>query len=130
VGQPTLKLSVLPQALVVCQLAPDEPIPAWALGGELWSVTRTPDELSLVCVADAPPPEVRAEGPWRALEVAGPLDFTLVGVLSRIAAPLAAAGVSIFTLATYNTDYVLVRAQQLAEALAALKAAGHAVGPL
>jgi hypothetical protein len=130
VGQPTLKLSVLPQALVVCQLAPDEPIPAWATGGELWSVTRTPDELSLVCAADAPPPGVRGEGPWRALEVAGPLDFALVGVLSGIAAPLAAAGVSIFTIATYDTDYVLVRAHRLAEAVAALRAAGHTVGPL
>lgn len=123
----TLELHILPQALAVCRLAPGAQIPAWALAGPLWSLTRTPEELSVVCAAEAVPAGVRAEGPWRALRVAGTLDFALVGVMSGIAAPLAAAAVSIFTIATFDTDYVLVRAAQLDEAVAALRAAGHTV---
>lgn len=123
----TLELHVLPLGMAVCQLAPDAPIPAWALDGGLWSLTRTPDELSVVCAAEAVPASVRAEGPWRALRVAGTLDFALVGILSSIAVPLAAAAVSIFAVATFDTDYVLVRGEQLDEAIAALRAAGHTV---
>lgn len=120
-------MTVLPLRLAVCRLAPDVPLPDWASVAALWSVTRTSDELSVVCAADAVPSGVRAEGPWRALKVAGPLDFALVGILSALAAPLAAAGVSIFAISTYDTDYVLVRDTAVGEALAALRAAGHRV---
>ena len=91
------------------------------------SVTRTAAELSIVAPSAAVPPEVRAERDWRALRVAGPLDFALTGILASLAAPLADAGVSIFALSTYDTDYVLVRHPQLDVALAALRAAGHTV---
>jgi uncharacterized protein len=123
----TVELQVLPQIMLICRLAPDAQLPAWATDGALWSVTRTSDELSILCAAAAVPADVRAEGPWRALRVTGTLDFALVGILSSIAAPLAAASVSIYAISTFDTDYVLVRATQLAEAVAALRAAGHTV---
>jgi hypothetical protein len=80
-----------------------------------------------VCPAARVPDDVRAERGWRALAVAGPLDFALTGVLAALAGPLADAGVSIFAIATYDTDYVLVRADRLADAVGALRAAGHRV---
>jgi len=93
----------------------------------LLSVTRTPDEISIVCAEVGAPAGAQIEHGWRALVVAGPLDFALTGVLASFAGPLAEAGVSIFALSTFETDYVLVRADALADAVAALRQAGHTV---
>jgi hypothetical protein len=121
-----LSLRTLAGELAVCRLPTDAPAPAPGAGA-LWSVTRTADELSIVCpVADAPA-GAEVEGGWRALKVAGPLDFALTGILAAIAAPLAEAGVSIFAVSTYDTDYVLVRDAALPAAAAALRRAGHDV---
>jgi hypothetical protein len=121
-----LRLRAVPGELAVCRLPADAPVPA-AVGGALWSVTRTADELSVVCpVADAPP-DAEVERGWRALQVAGPLDFALTGVLAAIAVPLAHADVSIFAVSTYDTDYVLVREAALPAAAEALRRAGHDV---
>lgn len=122
-----IELAVLPGRLAVCRLEPDVAPPEWAMGGALWSLTRTGDELSVVCEEGLAPEGVRREAGWRALMVAGPLEFTLTGVLSAIAAPLAAAGVSIFAVSTFDTDYVLVKEERLADAVAALRAAGLTV---
>lgn len=100
-------------------------MPPWATGGSWWSVTRTADELSVVCPTDRVPAGVRAEGPWRAFAVAGPLDFALTGVLSALTAPLARAQVPVFTVSTFDTDYLLVRGADAERATAALTAAGH-----
>jgi hypothetical protein len=126
-GAAAIELGVLPGRLAVCWLETGAALPAWAMGGALWSVTGSADELSVVCGEERVPEGVRREAGWRALKVAGPLDFALTGVLSAIAAPLAAAGVSVFAVATFDTDYVLVREERLAEAVAALRAAGLAV---
>src|SRR5206468_8549222 len=85
------------------------------------SVTRTPDELSIVCPDEAVPPDVEVESGWRALKVPGPIPFDQVGVLAALATPLAAAGISTFAVSTYDTDYVLVREPDLERALAALE---------
>jgi len=122
-----LNLSLLPDMLAVCRLAPEVPLPAWALHGSFCSITRTPDELSIVCVQDDVPLEVRNERDWRCLVVAGPLDFALTGILAAIAAPLAQAGISIFAVSTFDTDYVLVKEHQLAAAIQALSEAGHQI---
>lgn len=122
-----LTLYVLPVELAVCRLPAGEAIPAWALRGEFFSVTRAPGELSVVCPQQNAPPDARAERSWRAFQVAGPLDFSLVGVLSGLAACLAGAGVSLFALSTYDTDYVLVRAHDLVRAVSALRAGGYRV---
>jgi uncharacterized protein len=127
-----LALLVLPGELAVARLAPDAPMPPWAslapgTPGGFRAVVRTAAELSVVCPASDVPGGVRAERGWRALVVAGPLDLALTGILAGIATVLADAGVAIFAVATYDTDYVLVRAGRLADAVAALRAAGYDV---
>ena len=88
-------------------------------------MTRTASELSIVCRDASVPASVTANRGWRAIAVDGTLDFALTGVLAALAAPLAAAGVSIFAMSTYDTDYVLVKQDTLDDAVAALRAAGH-----
>jgi uncharacterized protein len=123
------ELRVLPGALAIARLDPGAALPAWASepAGALRAVVRTAAELSIVCADGAVPAGVRAERGFRALAVTGPLDFGLTGVLAALAVPLAEAGVSIFALSTYDTDHVLVRAERLDDAVAALRAAGHRV---
>ncbi|HTK30015.1 MAG TPA: ACT domain-containing protein [Vicinamibacterales bacterium] len=122
-----IALSILPGMLSICRLSADEAIPAWVGGGPFFSITRTEEELSVVCGSALVPAGVRAEDGWRALAVAGPLAFGLVGIVSDLSSALAAAGVSIFIVSTFDTDYVLVRAADLARAVEALRAAGHRV---
>jgi uncharacterized protein len=125
-----LDLRVLPGALAVTRLEAGAPAPDWASApAALRAVVRTEAEVSVVCDDGAVPPGVRAERGFRALAVAGPLDFGLTGVLAALAAPLAEAGVSIFAVSTYDTDHLLVRGERLEDALAALRAAGHRVTP-
>ena len=121
---PKFRLRETPWRLAVCRFAPDAPLPAWVLhaSAEFWSITRTPHELSVVCSEDDLPPSVaeNVERDWRAFEVVGPLPFALTGVVSGLTAPLAAAGVPVFVLSTYDTDYVLVRSGDLARAVQVL----------
>ena len=124
-----LTLEVLAESYAVCRLDPAEAVPAWAWNGQLVSVTHTDAELSIVCAETAVPSTVeRAERGWRALRVVVPLDFNAVGVMASLTAPLARAGISILALATFDTDYLLIREPDLSRALAALRAAGHRVG--
>jgi hypothetical protein len=90
-------------------------------------VTRTSDELSVVCPEKNVPGGVRSEGEWRVLVLEGSFEFSAVGVLASVAAPLAEAGVSIFALSTYDTDYVLVKEEGLDRAVSALRQRGHEV---
>jgi hypothetical protein len=125
-----LRLAVLPERLAVCRLGPEDAVPEWARAVGFSSVTRTRDELSVVCPEAAVPGEVRCERGWRSLVVAGPLDFGLVGVIASLAEPLARAGVPVFALSTFDTDYLLVKENRLAEAGAVLAAAGHEISGL
>ena len=124
----SLRLTLLPDTLAVCRLDPGEPVPAWAWTGEPACVARTRDELSVVCRGDAVPEGVRAEGGWRCLKAEGPFDFALTGIFAALVSPLAAAGIPIFAFSTYDTDYLMVKAENLQRAVAALEAAGHRVG--
>ncbi|MBS0661491.1 MAG: ACT domain-containing protein [Verrucomicrobia bacterium] len=117
-----MQLTLLPDSFAICRLAPDAAVPP-----RFFSVTRTAEELSVVCREADVPSDARCELGWSGLQVAGPLDFALTGVLAALAAPLAAAGVSIFALSTFDTDYLLVKSASLPEALAALRGAGHEV---
>ena len=121
----TLTLPVLPVTLAVCRLYASAQIPDWA--GNLFSITRTHDELSIVCPQRDVPAGIQCERDWRVLKVAGPLDFTLTGVLVALAAPLAQAGISIFAISTFDTDYVLGKEAKLESAVAVLSQAGHHV---
>ena len=120
-------LRVLPDRLAVCRLPADAPWPHPPDGTSFYSATRTDAETSVVCLEDAAPEGSRVEPDWRALEVAGPLDFGMVGVMAALTAPLADVEVSVFVLSTYDTDYVLVHAAALERAVVALRTAGHRV---
>jgi uncharacterized protein len=130
---PPLTIALLPEPLSICRLAPEAAVPVWALAAPFCTVTRTRAELSVICASRRVPAAGLADGlvshGWRALMLVGPFDLADVGVLLRVAAPLAAAGVSVVPVATYDSDYVLVRAPQLATALDALRAVGHVVQP-
>lgn len=119
-----MNLRILPGLYSVVRLDAGAEVPAW-VEGEFMSVTTTSHEVSVVCEEMHVPPDVRAVGAWRVVEVEGPLDSALVGVLTSLAQPLADAGVSIFAISTFDTDYILVREAQLAAARRALKDAGH-----
>ena len=128
-----LRLHLLPDRLAVCRLDPGAPLPEAVLfppparGETIFSVTRTGEELSIVCSEDSVALGSRVERGWRCLKVAGPLQFSLTGVLAALAVPLAEREVSIFALSTFDTDYLLVKSDQLETAAAALREAGHEV---
>lgn len=124
-----LRLSLLPGRLAVCRLAPADAVPAWAASPPFSSVTRTAAELSIVCAEENVPADVRREAGFRAYVVAGPLDFGLTGVIASLTEPLARAGVPVFVVSTFDTDYLLLREERLAEASAVLGRAGHAIAP-
>jgi hypothetical protein len=128
---PRLTIRVHPGELAVARLGPDEEIPPWIPNRPVGflSLTLTPTECSIVCPADRVPDDVRAERGWRVLEVEGPLPFELTGVLASIAGPLAKAGVNLFVVSTFDTDYVLVPGGLLDRAVEVLTCAGHLVRP-
>ncbi|MEK7357856.1 MAG: ACT domain-containing protein [Bdellovibrionota bacterium] len=119
-----LTLRVLPQTLAICRLAGDSEFPEWASASVFSSVTRTPDELSIVCEQALVPAAVKSERDWRAIKVEGALDFALTGILASIAKPLAKAKISLFAVSTFDTDYILVKSQTIEQATAALAGAG------
>lgn len=122
-----LDLTVETWELAVCRLPPEAVAPDWARPGPFHASVRSPGELTIVCDAGIVPADVRAQKGWRCFSLAGPIAFTETGVLSSIAVPLAAAGVGIFVISTFDTDYVLVPGLRLADAVTALEEAGHRV---
>ena len=124
-GIVSLDLTLLPDRLAVCRLPARTVLPAWAVSGGLLSVSWTHDETSIVCAQAAVPPQIHSVAGWRAFKVAGPLDFDLTGILLSIVQPLAKAGIGIFAVSTFDTDYVLVKESALPEAITVLTAFGH-----
>ena len=112
----------------MCRMAAGSGLPAGLEGSDgVVSVTWTPDETSIICTADLAPDGAMVNTPWRCLRVNGPVNLALTGIFASLVNPLAEARVNIFAFSTHDTDYVLVPAVRLAEALAALEAAGHRV---
>ena len=122
-----MQLTTLDDLYAIVRLDPDAGVPEWVAGGPFWSVTRSESELSVVCREDDVPAGASAERGWIALRLAGPLDFTLTGVVASLCTPLAEARVPIFVLSTFETDYLLVREGDLARSIEALREAGHDV---
>jgi len=122
-----LKLALLPGRLAVCRLPARAPVPAWAVGRGFCSVTRTARELSLVVPQARVPRGVCCQRDFRAFRVEGRLPLSAVGVLASLVVPLARAGVSLFSLSTYDTDYILVRQSALSQTVRVLTVAGHSV---
>jgi hypothetical protein len=122
-----MQLRVLPDGYAVVRLHPGAELPAWVDKGPFRSVTRTDNEVSVVCRDRDVPDGESAERGWRVLEVKGPLDFSLAGVVASLVVPLAETEIPIFVISTFETDYLLVRGHDLEAAGEALEAAGHAV---
>ena len=112
-----LTLSLLSDIFAICRLGPEADIPSWALDGEFVSVTRTQEELSLVCLEEKIPEGTRCEKGFRCFKVGGPLDFSLTGILSSLTIPLAQAGISVLAISTFDTDYLLVKEAQVDRAV-------------
>jgi|SRR5579883_1609332 hypothetical protein len=119
-----MRIEVISGTFGIVKLPPDAPVPEWA-AGEFISITRTIDELSIVCPSIPEP--IECSRGWKCLKVAGPLDLSLTGVLSSIAAPLAEAKIPIFAISTFETDYILVAESNLDRAIAVLRGAGFSL---
>lgn len=122
-----LTLQLIPGEFAVCRLPPTGPVPAWAGSHVFSSVTRTADELSIICPAAQVPADVKHEAGWRLLKLKGPFAFTETGILASVLEPLAAAKIGILAVSTFDTDYVLIKSDQLEATRHALRAAGHVV---
>ena len=123
----SLRLSVLEERLAVCRLEPRAEIPPWATSAPFFCVARTPDELSVVCPEERVPAGVTCERGWRALKLQGPFGFESTGILASVVAPLAESEVGILAIGTYDTDYLLVKEEELDPAIVALRERGHEV---
>lgn len=124
---PDLSLTLLVGRLAVCRLPAAAQIPDWAHSGELSAIVRTRDELSIVCEQHFVPEQTKVERNWRAFKVHGPLEFSQVGVLAALAQPLAQAGVSIFAISTFDTDYILVKEHSIDQAVHVFRQSGFTV---
>ncbi len=120
-----LKFRWLPGPYAIVRLAPDTPVPDWATRGDFTSITRTPDELSIVCPADNLPPDVHSPHRWICLKLEGPFPFELTGVLLSFIEPLSKSDIPIFAISTFDTDYILVQESDPDRALDVLHHAGH-----
>ncbi len=116
-----LRLIPLEERYVICRLSGQAWSPSVPARASLYSVTRTPDEVSIVCSENEIPDEARVDGYWRVFKIDGPISFSMVGVLNSVLKPLAEAHVSIFAISTFDTDYVLVKEEQWLIALQVLR---------
>ena len=124
---PTVTLSLLPGEYAICRLAPDDADPPWVRESHISAIVRTADELSVLCSAEKIPAGVKCEGGWRLFKFRGPFAFTQTGILASVLNPLAEARIGILAVSTFDTDYVLVKHNDLDRARALLVASGHEV---
>ena len=118
-----MRIQLLPSTYAVCRLAPGDAVPEWPSGAFV-SITRTPDELSIVCEERVVPHGIQAERGWRCFMLEGPIPFETVGVAASITGALAAARISVFFVSTYDTDFVFVPERSVASSIEALRSAG------
>lgn len=123
----TFRLEQFPEKIAVVQLGPGAEVPAWAESSSLFSITATALETSLVCAARSVPKKAKQGGPFTAFAVQGPLDFSLTGVLAALLQPLAEAEISVFTISTFDTDWLMVPVGDAGRATEAWQTAGHEV---
>ena len=121
-----LSFSVLSKSFVVARLEPSAAVPSAVMASrDFMSITRTDDELSIVCSEHAATDLTQADGPWRAIKIHGPFAFDQTGVLASFLNPLANVSIGIFAASTFDTDYILVKSENLERAIQALQLAGH-----
>lgn len=122
-----LQLSLLDEVYGICIFPNNAPVPEWAVTASLYSITRTKKELTIVCPQSVIPSDCEYDSNWRCFRIDGSFDLNQVGVISSLAAPLAQAGVSIFVVSSYDTDYFLVTGEKVEKAIAALSDNGHLI---
>ncbi|HHW00782.1 MAG TPA: ACT domain-containing protein [Clostridiaceae bacterium] len=126
-SEKTLTMKLLKGKYGVCRLDKTDLIPEWAQNSDFISITRTLDELSIVCAEESIPGHVKCEKDWRILKIEGPLDFSLIGILAKISTILSEKRISIFAVSTYDTDYILVKNKDIDSAIAALVNEGNEI---
>lgn len=122
-----LTLNILSERFGICRFNPNTSIPDWALTSRFYSITKTQEEVSIVCPEGVIPQEIMCEKGWRCLKVQGLIDFSETGILSALAQPLARKNVSIFALSTYDTDYLFVREKDLSKTIETLSQEGFLI---
>ena len=122
-----LSLKILPDRMAVCRLEPTAPLPDWIDEPGFYSVTRTEEELAIVCPETHLAPGTTSEAGWRCFKVQGVLDFSEIGIIFSLTQPLAESDVSVFVISTFDTDYFMVKEEDLAKAIDALTAVGHQI---
>jgi uncharacterized protein len=122
-----LQFTLLPYRFAICQLRSDEPFPSSVYQSSFYSITKTNNELSVVCEEDLVKNEIKKSGGWRLLKINALLDLSLTGITSQFSTALAKAGVNLSVIATYNTDYIMVEEGKLQIAIGALRGAGFGV---
>jgi hypothetical protein len=122
-----LTMTLLPDTFAICRLGVTDDIPAWATAGGFFSITRTADELSIVCLQSLIPDGIRRDADWRCFKLVGPIPFTTVGVLVTLVQPLAEAGISVFAVSTFDTDCLLVKEVDFPQTTSILRQHGHSI---
>ena len=122
-----LEIIVLGGRFGVCRFGPDKLLPSWIDGGEFWSVSRTVDELSIVCEERLIPAGVESETGYACLKLLGPFDFSEIGIVAGVTQALAAREISVFVISTFDTDYLMAREEMLPDVIDALREAGYTV---
>ena len=121
----TLSLKLLPDRMAVCRFDPNAAAPDWLDQSRFYSITRTDQELTIVCAQTLVARGTKSETGWRCIKVEGPLDFSEIGIIFSLTRPLAENGVSVFVISTFETDYFMVKEKDLAKTVDVLTAAGH-----
>ena len=119
-----MNLSLIAGNYSVCRMDPSCSVPDWVYQSRFYSISKSADELSIVCEEQLVPGSVQTEKDWGLIKVEGPLDFSLTGILFSLAKPLAENNVSIFAVSTFDTDYLLVKIEKLQDAKAVLENSG------
>ncbi|MGO0905369.1 ACT domain-containing protein [Clostridioides difficile] len=122
-----MKLKLFLEEYAVCRLSSNSKIPTWIDTKNFYSITKTDDELSIVCSNNNIPSDVKSEKEWRILKILGPLDFSLIGILSKISGLLADNKISIFAISTYDTDYILIKEKDIKNACKILNCNGYEI---
>jgi len=122
-----LTLKILPDRMAVCRFEPSAPLPGWIDQPGFYSITRTAEELSVVCNEEHVSPGTQSEAGWRCFQLLGPFTFSEIGIISSLTQPLSESGVCVFVISTFDTDYLMVKDKDLAKTIDTLTVQRHQV---
>ena len=122
-----MKLKLLKPTYSICKLSPDNEVPSWALTSSTFFLSKTSDELSIICPATEIPSEVKVSNGWRCIRVDGDLEFDEIGVVTTVSSPIANKGISLFLVSTHDRDYVLIHKDDLDNAISEYEKKGFSI---